>query len=100
LQLECCGVKSYLDFQDQFNKDAPGSCCDRNDNATCDPFTTNVKDRPGCGKILEDLFKSACAILGGISLGTAAIEVNIDVRAYKKNMKLKNFIYIYIKFIY
>ncbi|XP_012218321.1 CD63 antigen [Linepithema humile] len=72
-EFECCGVDSYKDFSNILGLRVPGSCCDRKDTESCDQI--NVRDKPGCGGILEDLFKSACAILGGIALGIAAVEL-------------------------
>lgn len=70
-ELKCCGVDSYNDFLR--NKPyIPGSCCGKNSSDTC---TQQNAYQTGCVSALKDLFKYASAILGGIALGIAAIEL-------------------------
>ncbi|XP_070150099.1 tetraspanin 6 isoform X2 [Polyergus mexicanus] len=74
-ELECCGIESSADFNKVLNMTIPGSCCgkDVNDaNAICSQHEAYDK---GCVDALIDLFKNACAILGGIALVIAAIEL-------------------------
>lgn len=60
----------------------PGSCCNKKDSETC--LIADAAEKPGCAGILEDLFKTGCAILGGIALGIAAVEVNKGCARLKK----------------
>ncbi|KAM0731351.1 CD63 antigen [Formica fusca] len=71
-ELECCGVDSSADFNKVLNMSIPGSCCGKDVNATCSQYEAYNK---GCVIALKDLFKQACAVLGGIALGIAAIEL-------------------------
>lgn len=70
--LECCGVDGPSDFRSSLGIDVPGSCCGRPKDSTCDPLNSFKK---GCAKSLEELFKSALTILGGVALGIAAAEL-------------------------
>ncbi|EZA58234.1 CD63 antigen [Ooceraea biroi] len=72
-ELDCCGVTSYEDFIKDLHRSVPGSCCGKPSETVCEP--TLVRDKRGCAAALQDLFKSACSILGGIALGIAAIEL-------------------------
>lgn len=67
-ELECCGVDSYNDF----NGNIPGSCCGKNSSDTCHQQDAYHR---GCVIALKDFFKYASAIVGGIALGIAAIEL-------------------------
>lgn len=71
-ELECCGVDSSSDFSTVLNIAIPGSCCGKDPENTCTPLNAY---KTGCVESLKDLFKSACAILGGVALGIAAIEL-------------------------
>lgn len=73
MQLECCGIDNYRDFHTVLNRSIPGSCCGKNSSDTCDQQNAY---QTGCVTALKDLFKYASAVLGGIALGIAAIEVN------------------------
>lgn len=73
MQLQCCGIDSYRDFRTVLEISIPGSCCAKNSNDTCDQQNAY---KTGCVIALKDLFKYASAVLGGIALGIAAIEVN------------------------
>ncbi|KYN02132.1 hypothetical protein ALC62_07060, partial [Cyphomyrmex costatus] len=70
--LKCCGVDGPQDFPNQLNVPIPGSCCDRKEPDTCSPLDSYKK---GCVIALEDFFKSALTVLGGVALGIAAAEV-------------------------
>ncbi|KYN41609.1 CD63 antigen [Trachymyrmex septentrionalis] len=70
--LQCCGIDSYQDFPDQIGRTIPGSCCDKPASDICEPINSYPK---GCVEALENLFKSALTVLGGVALGIAAAEV-------------------------
>ncbi|XP_011629543.1 CD63 antigen-like [Pogonomyrmex barbatus] len=69
--LECCGVTGPSDFNTIHHMSIPGSCCGLKEE-TC-PESDAYQQ--GCAEALEDFFKSACKILGGIALGIAAAEL-------------------------
>lgn len=98
MQLQCCGVDSYRDFQNVLRISIPGSCCGKNSNDTCDQQNAY---KTGCVIALKDLFKYASAVLGGIALGIAAIEVNklfINPHAFIKSFnETRKLSYIYRK---
>lgn len=73
MQLECCGVDNYKDFITK-GIGIPGSCCGKNSSDTC--YQMQYVYQTGCVSALKELFKYASAVLGGIALGIAAIEVN------------------------
>lgn len=67
----CCGVERAQDFTDRLQVPIPGSCCKKKES-TCDVLNAYKK---GCVLALEELFKSALTVLGGVTLGIAAAEV-------------------------
>ncbi|CAL1681611.1 unnamed protein product [Lasius platythorax] len=71
-ELECCGVDDYRDFANILNIGIPGSCCGKEVSTECDQSHVYKK---GCAVALENLFRTACAGLGGVALGIAAIEL-------------------------
>ncbi|XP_050455861.1 CD63 antigen-like [Cataglyphis hispanica] len=73
-ELECCGVESYKDFK-TLNISIPGSCCGKDPTNVALTCSQQEAYEEGCVVALKDLFKSACAALGGIALGIAAIEL-------------------------
>ncbi|KAL6429212.1 hypothetical protein ACFW04_008142 [Cataglyphis niger] len=73
--LKCCGVESYEDFKKTLNISIPGSCCGKDPNNAAVTCSQQEAYDEGCVVALKDLFKSACAALGGIALGIAAIEL-------------------------
>lgn len=100
MQLECCGVESYNDFKTSLDISIPGSCCGKDPTNAAVTCSQQEAYKEGCVVALKDLFKSACAALGGIALGIAAIEVNKLhkrklVKRLNKTGKL-SYIYIYI----
>jgi len=72
LQLKCCGVDDARDFEKTLGVHIPGSCCGKSKDFTC-PLPDAYKQ--GCASALEDLFKSALTVLGGVAIGIAAAEV-------------------------
>ncbi|XP_020291325.1 CD63 antigen-like [Pseudomyrmex gracilis] len=72
-QLECCGVLSSNDFKDIGVEYVPGSCCNK-DAKTARCFPDEVF-KQGCAPAIQQFLKSGLAILGGIALGIAAIEL-------------------------
>ncbi|KAL6429210.1 hypothetical protein ACFW04_008142 [Cataglyphis niger] len=74
-ELKCCGVESYEDFKKTLNISIPGSCCGKDPNNAAVTCSQQEAYDEGCVVALKDLFKSACAALGGIALGIAAIEL-------------------------
>lgn len=72
MQLGCCGVDSYRDFKDT---PIPYSCCKgAAEETTCSPQDASTK---GCAQALQETFKYAGTVLGGIALGIAAVEVRV-----------------------
>ncbi|XP_011864265.1 PREDICTED: CD63 antigen-like [Vollenhovia emeryi] len=69
--LQCCGVDSYNDFL-RNSMAIPGSCCGKNASDNC---STVDAYKTGCVSALQDLFKKALTILGGVALGIAAAEL-------------------------
>lgn len=67
--LECCGVDSYRDFKDY---PIPYSCCGGPEGTTCAAKDASTK---GCAQALQETFKYAGTVLGGIALGIAAVEL-------------------------
>ncbi|KAH0951475.1 hypothetical protein HN011_002049 [Eciton burchellii] len=72
-ELDCCGSTDYRDFGNILHRSIPGSCCNKPSDEICEPYM--VTNKRGCAKALEEVFKSACGILGGIALGIAVIEL-------------------------
>ncbi|KAL0107878.1 hypothetical protein PUN28_014862 [Cardiocondyla obscurior] len=68
--LECCGVQEPQDFIKIIGKIPPSCCGDIKDECN----QQNVYKR-GCAIVLEDLFKSALTVLGGVAVGIAAAEL-------------------------
>lgn len=71
LQLTCCGMDEPDDFRKLLDIPVPPSCCGKKEDA-CDP--QNIYKR-GCVAALEELFKAALTVLGGVALGIAVAEV-------------------------
>ncbi|XP_032671591.1 CD63 antigen-like [Odontomachus brunneus] len=70
--LGCCGVDNYGDFQKILGESIPYSCCDAKEGSTCTPFNAS---KTGCAQALQDGFKYAGAVMGGLALGVAAVEL-------------------------
>ncbi|KYN28111.1 CD63 antigen [Trachymyrmex cornetzi] len=72
-KLKCCGIDRPQDFPLILHETSiPGSCCGKKEPDTCDQQHSY---ETGCVIALEDLFKSALTVLGGVALGIAAAEV-------------------------
>lgn len=89
-QLHCCGVQEYQDWRNtsyaRVNNRVPDTCC-LSDIVDCgkgvlgmDPKQAPVVINPnGCLTRLVDVIRSNVAVLAGVGIGIAIIQVNIDV---------------------
>ncbi|XP_014477698.1 PREDICTED: CD63 antigen-like [Dinoponera quadriceps] len=71
--LECCGVDGASDYGRLVRSPIPWSCCGGAENSVCPVI--NAQTRPGCASKLQDSFQYLGAVLGGIALGVAAVEL-------------------------
>jgi len=73
-EFQCCGVSNYSDWTaaTSNNKTVPDSCCKE---AGC--TTTNIDKiyTAGCADELEEWLKSKIAIIGGVGIGLAFVQV-------------------------
>ncbi|XP_066585263.1 CD63 antigen [Prorops nasuta] len=76
-KLKCCGVDSYEDWtsNSRFSASLPNSCC-MNDNPTlaCQSGSPSLY-KGGCFEQLEELVESSAAVLIGVGIGIAFIEI-------------------------
>lgn len=72
-EFECCGVNSTLDWKEKANATIPDSCC--KDAATCDVSKTADLYDKGCSPKFEDWLKKQVAIIGGVGIGLAFVQV-------------------------
>lgn len=71
-EFSCCGVNNASDWVSMANTTIPESCCKEEKCTTTDNskiFTT------GCANELEDWLKSKIAIIGGVGIGLAFVQV-------------------------
>lgn len=78
-EFDCCGVESYDDWKNSQPNKPPISCCkdsvseqecaDRSYNNTA-PINTE-----GCSKTFEDYLKNKVAIIGGVGIGLAFVQI-------------------------
>ncbi|KAG9464777.1 hypothetical protein GDO78_019397 [Eleutherodactylus coqui] len=78
LQLNCCGVNGYGDFNNSAfvssnNGHYPRPCCDS--GAACTQQTADASHVKGCFRQILDLIKSKAAIVGGVAAGICALEL-------------------------
>lgn len=74
-EFECCGVNNYSDWTTvaKLNRtDLPKSCCKEKD---CDVTKTAEIYSKGCATTLEDWLKDNVAIIGGVGIGLAFVQV-------------------------
>lgn len=82
MQLGCCGIDSFEDYQRVLKQETPWSCCGNTKPESC--LDWRVKDKPGCAIKLEEALIYAGTTLGGIALGIAAVEVSSHPRNCKE----------------
>jgi len=76
--MECCGNNNYTDWKDVFHNDSlPLSCCTRSHSLVgvdiCD--TTSEVHHKGCLEQFGAFVMNHAAILGGVGVGIAFIQV-------------------------
>ncbi|XP_015177793.1 PREDICTED: CD63 antigen-like [Polistes dominula] len=73
--LECCGINSKADYQGSapFNGTIPWSCCSDVEQFSVCP--NNQAFNQGCAKALKEFLVYAGAVLGGVAIGIAAVEL-------------------------
>jgi hypothetical protein len=77
-QLECCGNNDYRDWEDVFHNDSlPLSCCPRSPVVVGVDFcnTTSQMYHEGCLKRFGTFVMNHAAVLGGVGVGIAFIQV-------------------------
>ncbi|XP_036420747.1 tetraspanin-1-like [Colossoma macropomum] len=76
-QLTCCGYNNYTDFTGSPFETAtsryPESCC--RSNGTCIERNAEAQGVPGCFNSLVQLLEDNAAVLGGVAIGIAALEI-------------------------
>lgn len=72
-EFDCCGVAGYADWQTKVKIPTPVSCC-KGDN-TCDPSVPANINQEGCADKFEEWLKDKVAIIGGVGIGLAFIQV-------------------------
>ncbi|KAB5523511.1 hypothetical protein PHYPO_G00153370 [Pangasianodon hypophthalmus] len=77
IQLKCCGFNNYTDFDgspfESSTKLYPEPCCPGSNK--CDLSTAESKNVEGCFNALVELIENNAALLGGVALGIAALEI-------------------------
>jgi len=73
-EFQCCGVNNASDWKDpkMGNTTIPPSCCKE---ASCDPTKDDKIYIAGCADELESWLKSKIAIIGGVGIGLAFVQV-------------------------
>ncbi|XP_071941675.1 CD63 antigen-like [Antedon mediterranea] len=69
--LECCGTNNYTEWYEYLDDSVPDSCCDDND---CKNVVENAYDE-GCSKALFDYFNDNIAIIAGVAIGVALVQL-------------------------
>ncbi|KAL6481732.1 hypothetical protein MHYP_G00098120 [Metynnis hypsauchen] len=76
-QLKCCGYNNYTDFTGSpFENNTsryPESCC--SSTGSCLEGQAASQNVPGCFKALVKLLEDNAAVLGGVAIGIAALEI-------------------------
>ncbi|KAL7845572.1 hypothetical protein AOLI_G00237640 [Acnodon oligacanthus] len=76
-QLKCCGYNNYTDFTGSpFQTTTllyPGSCCPS--TGSCNESQAASQNVSGCFKALVKLLEDNAAVLGGVAIGIAALEI-------------------------
>jgi len=79
-ELKCCGVDGPGDWnatdwkKNHEDKSTPKSCCMNQNAANCEKSISAAYTK-GCSKALQDYIKSHIAIIGGIGIGIAFIQL-------------------------
>lgn len=71
-EFECCGVNSSSDWKNEANITIPVSCCKTTNCITTIP--SNIWDEP-CADKLEQWLKDKVAIIGGVGIGLAFVQI-------------------------
>lgn len=76
-EFDCCGVKDYKDWETTGNQTSPpASCCKVSTDCTLSGFNDTSKIyTDSCSEKLEDWLKSKIAIIGGVGIGLAFVQV-------------------------
>ncbi|XP_076458671.1 CD63 antigen-like [Babylonia areolata] len=78
-EFECCGVKSYTEWQElNLTTTYPQSCCKSEESQECSHEAkipeSAIKTKP-CEKAFSDFMREKVAIIGGVGIGLAFIMV-------------------------
>lgn len=71
-EFDCCGVTSNLDWKEKRDMNPPDSCCKV---AGCNTALNNTVYTSGCTDKMEDWLKGKVAIIGGVGIGLAFVQV-------------------------
>ncbi|BFZ15649.1 hypothetical protein BsWGS_18688 [Bradybaena similaris] len=71
-EFECCGVVNYTDWNDN-NIQVPKSCCIRIN--ACNTTKTSDIYNEGCGSKFEHWLQDKVAIIGGVGIGFAFVQI-------------------------
>lgn len=75
-EFTCCGVDNYTDWTNATSTLAspPISCC-KASNANCTTTDTNQIFTEGCKRSFQDFLKDKVAIIGGVGIGLAFVQL-------------------------
>ncbi|KAK3760314.1 hypothetical protein RRG08_063071 [Elysia crispata] len=78
-QFDCCGVKGFKDWEQVLPNRPPDSCCkdsvSDNDCASRSYSKTSAINTEGCSQTFENYLKNKVAIIGGVGIGLAFVQV-------------------------